>query len=193
MLPSDDLWEVLLDVSWGPEHYGSTDSNLYPCIPDLSEAFEKYGDWIAYMYERLLNAQGYTSEVIVVCPQEPAVEALVEQLSTRFENRAVAVLVPRGVIDNAAKRTLPDPNSPPSGPNNEWHDQLNLLRDSNAAVVAIDEFNSSGSTASGLNRLLGRFGVKLSAYLPFIDWGELNRIESTPVHPLYSFPNPRPR
>lgn len=188
-IPTDDMWEMLLDVPWGPEEYGAGKESRYEYIPNFSEAFKKYGGWIAYMYETLMKDRAFGNEVVIICPDEPGMRELVNSLSARFEERAVAVLVPREDIEKAQKGELADN---PDDDASDWEEQLDYLsRESKATVVAIDEFNASGSTVEGIKALLDHFRVSLDAYLPFVDWG-VKPLKGVDVFPLYAFPNPRP-
>jgi hypothetical protein len=196
------MWWMLDRVEWKPEAYGHPVSGRYPLIPDFLAVFEQYGDWIATKYEELAKGLGLPADLVVVCPAEPAVRDLVRSLATYSSYQLVPVEIERDVIEEVAAdpaqaaemRAEADRAGSPAA----WQRQLlDLARHpasagSDLAVVALDEFNASGTTAAGLVALLGAFGVPIDAYLPFVDWSG-RPSASPPSRSLYAFYNPRPK
>ena len=193
---SFDMWAMLCGVEWGPEPYTPEGQPAYEYIPDFEQVFHDYGDWIAYKYAALLKERNHTSDVVVVCPDEPRVQRLVQRLRARYEERLVAVSVPRTLVDNITKRrglagevagAARDEAS-----QEDWRVQLLQLSDDGVAVLVLDEFNASGRTARSMVALLEAFGIEVAAYLPFLDWNTDTTLRHTPVEALYTIPRPRP-
>ena len=191
-----DMWTMLTDVTWAPEAYGPEGQPRYPYLPDFGEVFTEYGNWVAFRYGLLLHALGRTTDVVVVCPDEPAVQELVGKLRLRFEDRLVAVAVSRQLINEiAAKRVKPADveRGAAEEPTEDWELQLRQLRESGTSVVVIDEFAASGGTAQAMIDLLKAFKIEVAAYLPFLDFNtKLELRGGVPLHTIYELPNPRP-
>lgn len=185
-----DMWEMLLDVDWTKEQYGPADAALLSETPDFDQVFDKYGSFVAFKYEELLrHLQG--NEVVVVCPDEPAVQTLVSRLKVRFEERLVSVDIPRAVLNEVSKRKDSLNDLVALDVNEPWARQLRHLREHDERVVIIDEFNGSGSTAKSVVRLLEAAHVTVEVYVPVLDRKpdiDLGRVKT---HPLYEIPSPR--
>jgi adenine/guanine phosphoribosyltransferase-like PRPP-binding protein len=191
-----DMWTVLLDVPWAAETYGPGGLPRFDYLPEFGEVFRSYGDWIAFRYELLLRELGQTSDVVVVCPDEPAVRELVAKLRLRFDDRLVAVAVNRGLINDIAARSVKPADVKRETHRQDardWQVQLRMLQESQSPVVVLDEFAASGATAEAIIDLLRAFKISVSAYLPFVDFNtRLDLRGGVPVHPLYQLPSPRP-
>jgi adenine/guanine phosphoribosyltransferase-like PRPP-binding protein len=195
-ITSFDMWTMLSDVGWGRELYGPEGLVKYEYLPNFQDLFRDYGNWIAFRYSLLLEQLQQTSEVVVVCPAEPAVEELVAKLRLRFEDRLVAVAVSRELINQIADQRVAVAAVEREATKNateDWQLQLLELRRNQTQVVVIDEFAASGSTAQAMVSLLRAFKVQVAAYLPFLDFNTgLELGSGIAVAPLYELPSPRP-
>ncbi|MEN3281478.1 MAG: hypothetical protein V7607_2618 [Solirubrobacteraceae bacterium] len=196
-ISSFDMWAMLSDVDWRAEAYGPAGHERFAWLPDFSKVFDNYGNWIALRYAKLLEHLRHTSDVVVVCPDEPAVQALVAKLRLRFEDRLVAVAVSRRLINEIAAKEVKVADvkrNAEENPAQDWQLQLLQLRERQVPVIVLDEFAASGGTAAAMIELLRSFKVEVAAYLPFLDFNtRLTLRGGVAVHPLYTLPNPRPK
>lgn len=183
-----DFWHLALSVAWVAESWGPQDLPKYPSAPDFKAVFERFGDWIAYKYERLLHELGFSASPVIVAVEEPAVRELLGSLNLRFDDRLVSVLLPREEFDPGPK-TKAKASTSATG---IWRYQLDSLQRNQRRVLVIDEFNASGHTADRLLGFLGQQGINVSGYAPFVDFKGINRIAAVNVHALYKVPNARP-
>lgn len=189
-LRSYDAWEMLLDVKWGPEEYGPPGSLLEEYFPDFPTLFSEYGDFIAYKLERLLQRVVSTYEIALVCPEEPAIEKLIDRVQPWADDRLVSVRVPREVLDLAAEARFEELGG--LDEYSEWSRQLRHLSERKARVVVLDEFNASNRTAHAILKVLRAFGVQPRAYIPIFSRipGQV-ALDNIPVMSLYELPSPR--
>jgi hypothetical protein len=194
-----DFWDMMLSFKWRPETFGPKSARLFRETPDLENLFERYGDWLAYKIDIVLTYIGVQNEVVVVCPDEPIVNRLMAKLRPRFQQRLVAIHIPRNVLDligaqsdltvESVLRTVGD-----EGNDDGWLRQLRYLAShrSLAHIAVIDEFNASGTTAKAILALLHEFGLRPTAYIPVINWDPVASVPgSVPVYPLYHLPRAR--
>lgn len=164
-----DFWSMALRAPWEEETYGPSGTPRFERTPSLDEVFDKYGDWIASVYDRLLDGLGLSNEVVVISPDEPAVGQLVKRLRARFEARLVPIAIPREVLDDAKAYRHCDTQPTVAERAPGWQEQLRGLESGTAQVVTIDEFSASGSTQAAMARILEAHGIRVEAHLPFVD------------------------
>ena len=194
-LSAFDFWEMVLSFDWGREPYGAPQATRFDRIPDFRRVFQEYGDWIAFKYDALLQYLQFGREVVIVCPDEEAVQALVDHLRGRFEERLVAVAIPRRVITHVKRLRSRSALGrwEAQTPEPDWSRQLRHLRATReASVVVIDEFNASGSTVKAICRLLDHYDVAPSAYLPFWDRAPRTQLPGLRAYAMYTIDSPRP-
>ena len=153
--------------------------------PDMAEVFERYGDWFAFKVGELLRSLGMDRDLVFICPDEPHVEGLIRRLGIIMQNRQVAVLIPRTVLDNFDhERNLQHHGT------DDWYMQLSYLKDRKANIVLIDEFSRSFSTARDIIRLLEHRELRLrhKAYIPVLDLAAENVRRPPLTYPLYRVP-----
>ena len=124
-------------------------------------------------------------DLVFICPDEPHVERLISRLGTIMQNRQVAVLIPRLVLDNFdPERDLEHYDA------SDWHTQLSYLRDKKANIVLVDEFSRSFSTARDIIRLLEHRELRLRhrAYIPVLDLAPQSVRRPPLTYPLYRLP-----
>ncbi len=185
-----DMWDVVLRGEWLPETYGPASRELLAQIPDLKKAFAEFGDWLAYKLDHALSFYGIDSEVVVAAPDEPAVLQLIQRLRTRYEERLVAVGLPREALDAAA-----DPSTDVRellasfNPEPVWARQLRHAAKRDVRIVLIDEFNESGRTAGAMARLVEALEARCAIYVPILNRNPGVVIDGVPTTvPLYEFP-----
>ncbi|MEV2239352.1 hypothetical protein [Micromonospora sp. NPDC049891] len=216
---SYDMWEMLLTHEWVPEKYGPGDPDQtspgpprFSLVPDFTRIFEEYGDWIAYKLDEMLEATRVggagVEEAVYVCPAEPAMNTLTDQLKARRGARPVAVKIPRRILWAAERDDFSEVDrhaelgwgrqlSRLAEQDMGWGRQLSLLAERDSyAVAIIDEFNGSNTTALSMLKILRRFGITALAYLPVINRnpGSALRLAGgpeVPIRPLYEIPSPR--
>ncbi|MBC8988742.1 phosphoribosyltransferase [Micromonospora chalcea] len=202
---SFDMWEILLAHKWVPERYGPGDSDntqpgprRFSLVPDFVRIFKEYGDWIAFKLDEMLTTMrtggAGVEEAVYVCPAEPAMDTLTDLLRARHGARPVPVKIPRPILRDAERG---DFSTLEQERDVGWGGQLSDLAKSNSySVVLIDEFNGSNTTALSMLKVLQRFDITATAYLPVINLnpGSALRLPSgleVPVCPLYEIPAPR--
>jgi hypothetical protein len=180
-----DIWRILLACRWNHETFGPVGRPFMRYAPDMADVFERYGDWFAYKVGELLRSLGMERDLVFICPDEPHVERLIRKLGIIMQNRQVAVLIPRSVLDNFdLDRDLDNREG------NDWYTQLSYLRNRKANIVLIDEFSRSFSTANDIIRLLehGQLGLRHSAYIPVLDLAPESVRRPPLTYPLYRLP-----
>jgi hypothetical protein len=186
-LRSYDAWEMLLSVDWEPEKYGPPGVRIRS-LPSFPQLVNKYGDYLAYKLENVLNEVA-PKDVAIVCPEEPAVRDLAKRIQPWVDGRIVAVLLPRNILSTTEGATRSDIRS--AGNETEWGRQLSHLSDRKASVVMIDEFNASNTTAKQMLKVLSAYQVDLRAYVPIFNFALSDELGNVRVEALYEFPNPR--
>jgi hypothetical protein len=184
-----DMWEMLLSTTWVPEAFGPPGRTRLEHEPQLRHVFERYGSFIAYKLDLLLQSRlGLREEVVLVSPAEPTIEHLIEQLRPRFEGRLVAVGIPREVLTSERRhRVLRD--DPAEAPEPEWSRQLRHLQRSDTSVILVDEYNLTNTTAEEMLRLMRERGVAVKAYVPILDRKPSEPVQGVPVLTLYELPH----
>lgn len=178
-----DAWELLLSTPWVPEVFPKDEPRLFDAHPDMGVILEKFGDWIAYKIERILNYYELGTEPVVVAPDESNASKLIDRLSARYDGRLVAVRIPRQRIGTSVRSDDTEET---------WEVQLQHLASAQARSVAIlDEMNASGRTAAALVRMLKDRAVFPRLYVPIIDRNPKPRIEGVRCEPLYTIQSPR--
>jgi hypothetical protein len=122
---------------------------------------------------------------VFICPEEPHVQELIKRLGIIMQNRQVAVMIPRAVLDSSdldhylSQHDMAD-----------WYMQLRYLRDKNANIVIVDEFSRSFSTARDVIRLLRHkdFDLAHKAYIPVLDFVPETIPRPPFTYPLYRLP-----
>ena len=180
-----DMWQILLECRWNNETFGPPGRPFLRYAPDMAQVFERHGDWFAYKIGELLRSLRMERDIVFVCPEEPHVEGLLRRLGIIMQNRQVAVLVPRAVLN------IPDLDDYlQQHKSDDWYIQLSYLRERNANIVLIDEFSRTFTTAKDLIRLLAHraFGLTHKAYIPVIDFAPENARRPPFTYPLYRLP-----
>jgi len=188
-----DLWSMLLDVDWLPEDYGPRNAERFKSSPDFESVFKRYGDFLAYRYELLLNDLD-DNELVVASPDEPAVGELMRRLSVRFDDRIVWIGIPREPVLECVREDGAESNVKAlltKHAEETWARQLSNVRERKEAVVMIDEFNGSGTTAQSMANLLKGAHVDVRGFLPVVDRRPSVDLGAIPIHPLYEIPRPR--
>lgn len=180
-----DIWQILLNCKWNQETFGPLGRHFLRYAPDMAEVFDRHGDWFAYKIGELLRSVGMDRDIVFVSPEEPHVERLIRRLGIIMQNRQVAVMVPRAVLNSPDLDHYLEQHS-----GDDWYMQLSYLCDKNANIVLIDEFSRSFSTARELIRLLEHqvFGLSHKAYIPVLDFAPESVRRPPFTYPLYRLP-----
>lgn len=187
-----DLWSMLLSVDWNEEGYGP-EGGRFESSPNFEQIFDEYGDYLAYRYQEALSNFD-DSEIVVVSPDEPGVNALMRRLRTRLDNRLVSVGIPRPIIEEVrltkSKRQIGEILD--ANIDQAWVRQLRNVQEKRESVVMVDEFNGSGGTARAILDLLVEARVQVRGFLPLVDRKPEIDLGSVAIKPLYEIPRPRP-
>jgi len=191
-LRSFDIWEMLRSVPWTAETYGAESIPRESYFPSFEELFGRYGDWISHQLQRLIRRTIGGSQVAIVCPDEPAMEKLIDRMQPWADGRLVAVRLPRPVLDLAKPGGQIGADDLASLDDDDgWSRQLRLLADRGASVVLTDEFNGSNTTAIEMIRVVEAFDVSIRAYMPVINRVLVPKVQGIPIEALYHLPSPR--
>jgi len=182
-----DAWDVFLASAWRFEGIAPPPSGrrfLY--APDLKEVFEEHGGWVAGKVMTLLDALGFPSGVVVICPDESPIRLVVDRLAALMEDRPTVIRIPSEVLgyhttldDGERSRHLRETQK------HLWRRQLRHLSSRGGKVVILDGARVSGSTARTMRTILQLHHVEPRAFIPIVDFSEESDLEGLPVHPLY--------
>jgi hypothetical protein len=188
-LRSYDAWDLLSHVQWSEETYGPPEHLRRKMQPDFVQLFKEFGDYLAYKLEMVLRYVVQGISVAAVCPDEPAIEAIINRMQPWADYRIVAVRIPRAVLDHADQAGPADILE--NGKLTEWSHQLTHLADRNANVVLLDESNGSNRTARQMIKILAAFGIRPRAYTPIFNFVPNELLDGIRVVALYDIPSPR--
>ena len=186
-LRSYDVWDVFLASAWGSERITPLPSgHRFHYAPDLKAVFDEHGGWVARKVMALLDALGFPSGVVIVCPDEAPIRSVVDRLATLMDDRPTVIRIPSEVLDH---RTTLDAEERAKHlretQSHLWRRQLRHLSDRGGKVVILDEFRASGTTARTMRGILKLHGIEPRALVPIIDFSEAGDLDGLPVHPLY--------
>ena len=188
-LRSYDAWEIMTEVTWKEEPYGPPQHRRHRVLPDFEEMFTQYGDYLAYKLENVLRHVSQQAEVAVVCPDEPAILAIINRMQPWADNRIAAVRLPREILERSGRM---DPSDlMVADEDSEWARQLRHLAERNASVVLTDEFNGSNTTAKQMIKVISAFRLRARAYAPIFNFVPGEPLQDVQVVALYDLPSPR--
>ncbi|MEV8506294.1 hypothetical protein AB0368_15870 [Actinoplanes sp. NPDC051475] len=181
-----DMWQIFLSVDWPPEDFGPAGVRPYAEAPHMGQAFTEFGDWLAYKVFVLLRREQLHGEIVFVCPAEVHIDKLMACLSRRLLNRVAVVRIPRECIQDLQKCST-------TGEEVGWKSQLkHVAAASRRAIIMIDEFNGSGTTARAMLDILKMYDIAPDLYVPILDRKpEMGHSFSVDVRSLYEIPSPR--
>jgi len=173
-ISSYDMWWMFSRVRWKPEKNVPPTQDSLGVSPDMEALFGEFGDWIAFLVEKLLRRNGCSDETVVVCPDEDVSEKLIDCLRLRFENRLVPVFIPREMITFAQVNTFENVVARVEAENqkkepNQWIKQLQGFGANFNRVVVMDEFSGSGGTLIGIQKILQALDIPIFAFFPILD------------------------
>lgn len=182
-----DFWDMLTSVEWKAEEYGPS-GKRYSYMPSMYDLAVKHGDYLSWKLKRLIVSHMQVDDIVVVCPDEPAIRLLVEGMQNRTGGHIAAVWLDRKELldrvdarDDAALRKL--------GNGKDWALQLKHLS-GRTRVVVTDEMNASSTTIRQILRVLHAFNVEAAWYVPVFDRMLDERLDVR-VRTLYRVPSPR--
>ncbi|WP_328646364.1 hypothetical protein OHS58_45310 [Amycolatopsis sp. NBC_00348] len=187
-LRSYDAWYILTSVAWMREGYGPPESHRWRHFPPFATIFEKFGDCLAYKLELVMQDVAPPG-VVIVCPEEPAVQLLIRRMQHWADDRMVAVPLPREALNEAGQRGLTAIRRLAEGTGRGR--QLEHLSQQRASVVMLDEINASNGTAHQMLQILKAFQIQPHAYTPIFNFVPAEQLDGVPIHSLYELPSPR--
>ncbi|RSD26011.1 hypothetical protein [Amycolatopsis eburnea] len=187
-LRSYDAWYILTSVEWKPEVYGPPEAQRLLHFPPFATIFARFGDCLAYKLEKVMQDVAPPG-VVIVCPEEPAVQLLIRRMQHWADDRMVAVPLPRGALTGAEGRTIAEIRHLADGTG--WGRQLEHLSHHQASVVLLDEINASNATAQQMLRVLKAFQIQPHAYTPIFNFVPADQLDGVQIHSLYEIPSPR--
>lgn len=173
-ISSYNLWWMFSRIPWVEERDIPPERSSMGIMPDMKAVFDEFGSWIAYKIERYLRTIGMGEETVVVCPDETGSSAMVDCLRLRFDNRLIAIAIPRVAITKAHKLEINEIRNfllrgDVGNDKQGWIRQLLMAAERRQGVVVMDEFTVSGSTLRGLTKILLALNVSISATFPVLD------------------------
>ncbi len=187
-LRSYDAWYILTSVEWKPELYGPPETPRLLHFPPFSAIFERFGDCVAYKLEQVMQDVAPPG-VVIVCPEEPAVQLLIRRMQHWADDPMVAVPLPREALTKSEESTLGEIRQ--LARSTGWGRQLEHLSQQQASVVVLDEINVSNTTAQQMLHLLKAFQIQPHAYTPVFNFVPAEQLDGVPIHSLYDLPSPR--
>ncbi len=202
-----DLLYMSNDAGWEeePEDQRPPSEKWYPYIPSFNKILEKYGDWLAYRsYRYITTTLNLRTEFTIVRPEQADVAQLSEKLRQISQGDISEISVPQKVIEQIKKTENYNwspiiDNARRAQINNKidseylWFFDLEcLLKSRDQAVIIIDIFSASDTTANCMKALLKQMGATTSAYFCLINFAPHSSAFDTNTNSsLYDWYHPR--
>jgi hypothetical protein len=186
-LRSYDVWDIFLKSPWGsekitPQPFG----HRFHYAPDLEAVFTEHGNWLATKIMSLFETLGMPPGVVIVCPDETPIKALVAKLSDLMAIRPMVITIPSEALEHRTDLDRDETEKVLDQAQGQlWQKQLSHLKGRGDPVVILDEFRASGTTARIMVDILDHWRVEPRAYVPIIDFSEERDLDGLPVHSLY--------
>jgi hypoxanthine phosphoribosyltransferase len=169
MLTTYDMWSMAAEVGFKTEEDVPAYRKGLTSVPNYPEMIEKNGAWLASKIRARLRArpEGFPADAIIVCPDERGSRVLTEYLKLVL---GVSVIrIPRNVINQFAgsSDSITQDIESYKAQRPAWYSELQAS--TRADIVVMDEFNASGKSLRGINKLLLALGKSVKCYFPLND------------------------